>query len=75
MSIKYRIVRTNVLCGIIIQGVHVSCQTDIDECARDIDDCSEHAACSNTMGSFECRCNDGYNGDGVNCDGSYIKNV
>ena len=63
-------VRSDVLCVIVIHCVHFSHETDIDECARDIDDCNEHAACTNTPGSFECRCNDGYIGDGVNCDGS-----
>jgi len=40
---------------------------DIDECAMNI--CSEHAACINTEGGFNCSCNIGYHGDGFNCYG------
>jgi len=42
---------------------------DIDECAMNI--CSEHAACNNTEGSFNCSCNIGYHGDGFNCSGEF----
>ena len=40
---------------------------DIDECTTDTDNCHENAACNNTFGSFECVCNVGFEGDGVNC--------
>ena len=40
---------------------------DIDECATVIDNCHENASCNNTFGSFECACNVGFDGDGVNC--------
>ncbi|KAM3723456.1 Fibrillin-1 [Dirofilaria immitis] len=40
---------------------------DINECAqRDI--CHENAFCNNIMGSYACRCQPGYQGDGFNCD-------
>ena len=42
---------------------------DINECNLNIDDCHQFATCSNTPGSFECRCNVGHEGDGVNCGG------
>ncbi|MDC0667597.1 EGF domain-containing protein [Nannocystis radixulma] len=41
--------------------------TDDDECANELDDCHEHATCTNTPGSWECACNPGYQGDGVQC--------
>ena len=31
---------------------------DIDECGRGMDNCSQ--GCSNTIGSYECYCNDGF---------------
>ena len=40
---------------------------DIDECLTDTDNCHENGACSNTFGSFECTCNAGFDGGGVNC--------
>ena len=43
--------------------VMVSCR-DIDECAVDNGGCDVNAQCQNTAGSRECRCNDGYEGDG-----------
>ena len=40
---------------------------DIDKCASELDNCHENATCNNTFGSFECTCNAGFEGDGVNC--------
>ena len=41
---------------------------DIDECANTtLNDCDVNARCNNTEGSFNCTCNTGYTGDGVNC--------
>jgi len=38
---------------------------DIDECASGANSCiSGRAACSNTVGSYNCTCNHGYTGDG-----------
>ena len=33
---------------------------DVDECATNTDDCHENAICTNTIGSFECACKNGY---------------
>ena len=41
--------------------------TDIDECVLGVHNCSVDANCTNTVGSFNCSCNSGYFGDGVNC--------
>ena len=46
--------------------------TDINECTQDLDDCSSLAECSNTVGSYECRCIIGYEGDGKVCSGMVI---
>ncbi len=41
---------------------------DVDECAAGLDDCDAHAECDNTAGGFMCSCDDGYEGDGRDCD-------
>ena len=45
--------------------------TDIDECTANAHDCHLDATCSNTDGSFTCSCNQGYSGDGKQCDGMF----
>ena len=50
---------------------------DIDECSSE-NDCHVNATCTNTLGSYNCTCNKGYEGDGRNCSGklqSYHGNV
>ena len=47
--------------------IYVLFLVDIDECAAELDNCHENATCNTTFGSFECTCNAGFNGDGVNC--------
>ena len=45
--------------------------SDNDECSLQTDNCVE--TCTNTVGSFYCECNMGYelNSDGATCDGEY----
>ena len=45
-----------------------TCEIDIDECSLDTDNCHEQATCTNVPGSFECVCNHGWAGDGVQCE-------
>ncbi|NTX66228.1 VCBS repeat-containing protein [Myxococcus sp. CA051A] len=49
----------------------LTCQSgtcvDVNECVAGTDNCSENATCTNTVGSFTCACNAGYEGDGVTC--------
>ena len=43
---------------------------DINECnATGAVSCNQKSVCHNTEGSYECICNLGYTGDGVNCTG------
>ncbi|KAI6214615.1 NIDogen [Aphelenchoides besseyi] len=39
--------------------------TDANECARN--PCDRNADCENTVGSYNCRCREGFNGDGKQC--------
>ena len=45
--------------------------SDVDECEKETDNCNDNAECINTEWSFECECNEGFEGDGVNCDGMW----
>lgn len=42
---------------------------DIDECEIGAHNCDMHAACFNVPGSFKCRCQAGWVGDGIKCVG------
>eukprot|EP01083_Nonionella_stella_P084379 233577_1 len=38
---------------------------NVDECTSDeLNDCDDNASCTDTEGSYQCVCNDGYTGDG-----------
>ena len=39
--------------------------TDVDECELGI--CDENATCKNAVGGFNCSCNQGFTGDGLEC--------
>ena len=41
--------------------------TDIDECLENRHDCSDFADCKNTIGGFQCSCDEGFHGDGWDC--------
>jgi len=43
---------------------------DIDECSTNNGGCDINSNCTNTQGSFSCACNNGYFGNGFNCDGN-----
>lgn len=44
---------------------------DIDECATNADNCHVKADCTNTIGSFTCKCRAGYEGNGTVCVGMF----
>lgn len=44
---------------------------ELDECTSGQHACHENAECINTMGSYHCRCKDGYEGDGFDCKRKY----
>ena len=39
----------------------------MDECADMTHDCSPHADCVNQVGTFTCKCREGFVGDGKAC--------
>ena len=43
---------------------------DSDECINGTHNCDVNGAvCNNTPGSYNCKCKDGFVGDGINCTG------
>ena len=47
--------------------------SDLDECSDPtLNDCDEMATCKNTLGSYECACNPGHQGNGKDCKGLFI---
>ena len=43
---------------------------DIDECSKGSHVCHVNAGCTNTNGSYNCTCKDGFIGDGRSCSGT-----
>ncbi|XP_020617316.1 signal peptide, CUB and EGF-like domain-containing protein 1, partial [Orbicella faveolata] len=43
------------------------CDKDINECSSAAPYCSADATCHNTIGSYQCRCKQGFSGDGKEC--------
>ena len=52
-----------------------NCVVDIDECLDKSTGCDSNANCTNTEGSYKCKCNHGYQGNGLNCTGNYYSNL
>ncbi|KAM7439996.1 hypothetical protein ABFA07_010748 [Porites harrisoni] len=44
-----------------------TCSEDLDECGGNNHHCHHNAVCTNTIGSYKCRCSIGYTGDGLVC--------
>lgn len=45
----------------------------MDECSLDENICHPNATCKNIIGSYECHCLSGFDGDGFNnCTGGYM---
>ena len=45
--------------------------TDVNECELETYPCNSNANCTDTDGSFNCTCREGFEGDGFNCTGMY----
>ena len=44
---------------------------DINECTEETHSCDGNASCTNTIGSYNCTCNFGFEGNGLHCTGMY----
>ena len=44
---------------------------DVDECLNETV-CHDNATCQDTVGSFKCNCNEGFAGDGQDCEGKEL---
>ena len=66
---KYHKVRSDVVfkCFTLYVCIFI---TEIDECAGE-NDCHYNATCTNTVGSYNCTCNDGFEGNGTSCEGKH----
>ena len=49
--------------------------TDINECTTGTHNCDMNAICIDTDGSFNCTCNNGYEGNGTLCFSKYLLNL
>ena len=43
---------------------------DLDECDDGTHNCDVNAECNNTLGSYNCKCRDGFRGNGTKCTGN-----
>ena len=60
------------ICYMIVLYVVMFDTLDIDECQNEtLNNCDDNADCSDTDGSFNCACREGYAGTGVDCQGVY----
>lgn len=52
-----------------MSGIYINnTPADKDECAAGTHVCDENALCTNTDGGYTCVCNNGYIGDGIDCE-------
>ena len=56
-------------CLSVVMYYKLLSPVDTDECTTNTHNCHSSATCNNTIGSFNCTCNKGYNGDGISCSG------
>ena len=62
---------------VILSTISFLCffRADVDECEDGENSCDVNALCSNTPGSYVCRCKRGFDGDGQTCVGKSTSTV
>ena len=53
----------------------LSTTDNVDECAQSLHDCDTNATCINSVGSYSCQCNAGFQGDGRSCIGWLVSSI
>ena len=48
--------------------MNTNCE-EVNECGTGSHECDVNADCTNTIGSYNCKCKNGYQGDGASCQG------
>ena len=56
-----------------LKGLFHGSPLDIDECESSSVNCDQNADCFNSVGSYQCRCRLGYQGNGTNCVCEFLK--
>jgi len=51
-------------CDCVVGWRGTTCGTDWNECIMGIHQCNDEATCANSPGSYDCRCDPGFTGDG-----------
>ena len=47
--------------------------SDVDECGMGLDNCHASASCTNNIGGYNCTCNHGFTGNGMQCTGELLQ--
>ena len=68
-KLQYTVMFSFMKSVIPMQLFSVTIIIDINECELETYSCHSNANCTDTDGSFNCTCREGFEGDGLNCTG------
>ena len=76
MESAVQVGHSSIIFNLISLRVQIECNysliIDINECDQEVHTCHSNAKCTDTVGSFNCTCREGFEGDGVNCTGKLL---
>ncbi|KAM7438973.1 hypothetical protein ABFA07_011593 [Porites harrisoni] len=72
LGVEYKYEWNDVKCSDCHQ---YTCKKDLNECSRNKYYCHQVASCTNYRGSFTCTCDQGYFGDGFECELNYARGL